>query len=1052
MKKFLYTFSYLVAVFMLLSVTTLQAQVLSWDFESSTIGDTFNGIGWGAADVVAEVVDDPVTSGNNVMKNTIGNYNAAPYLMFVLPDGATLADYTSFTFKAYFESGDVGEKDIRVEAHDATPTGQFNNDAALIGFWHRTAGVSTAWEDITVDITNTSAFSDTIYLVFGIHNSASVWYADDVTLSAGSSPASLVTSWGAINRYGWPIIPSTEPGSAGMGGTGSTPAGAWATLRGEFPTLTATVSSAVVVTGQLEFVGGDPTSWSAIRYGLFRHDSAGTLYNAGTDSARYLRTLYPDTDSSSLVGYEAGFGYMFSPHSGTNDQVGGNGGNGTHWSVGGGSWISTFSGGTSTMGVVNQAPARADMTAGIYNWAISVQPLGDGTNEVRWYFVKEDDSYWFGGTVTDTAGATESFNGIIFGINSGNDITETGLTGLNVMNVNAELGEPIEVPTAPWQSYYVEDWGSINRHGWPIIKDTLSLVGDAGMGGTGSTPAGAWATLRGEFRGNVTPPLGQAIKVTGQLEFVGGDPTSWSAIRYGIFRHDSAGTLQYANTDSARWAREINAGTDSASLVGNETGFGYMFSPHSGTNDQVGGNGGNGTHWSVNGGSWLSSFSGGTSTMGVVNQAPARADMTAGIYNWAISVEPLGDGTNEVRWYFVKDDDSYWFGGTVIDTAGATESFNGIIFGINSGNDITETGLTGLNLMAVQVDIGEPIEVPVAPFQSFYVSDWGFIGGRINGWTLEAGEFIGDVSVSGSALTNYSAIRGEFDGPVALRADTSLVITGDIEFVGGGFEAFGSLRFGVFHSDSAGTLDSTAAGYEWSGSPYSSGYLFLPHHANNVVPQFNGVAGTAGAVVGGDWISTNSAGAIVLSDHTQRPAGAAGSAGTYHFDISITPLDGANEVRYYFHKDGYEFGGIVTDSAQVSTMFNSINFGINNSTTTGLTLTNVNVDLGPAIDVPEHVVGVKQPGLIPNQFALEQNYPNPFNPTTKIAFSVPQTSDVSLVVYDALGSMVTELVKGSYNPGYYEVNFNASNLASGVYFYRIKAGDFVSVKKLMLLK
>jgi len=99
------------------------------------------------------------------------------------------------------------------------------------------------------------------------------------------------------------------------------------------------------------------------------------------------------------------------------------------------------------------------------------------------------------------------------------------------------------------------------------------------------------------------------------------------------------------------------------------------------------------------------------------------------------------------------------------------------------------------------------------------------------------------------------------------------------------------------------------------------------------------------------------------------------------------------------------------------------------------------------------IVGVNgDDNLLPVVYSLSQNYPNPFNPSTTIEFALPLNSDVSLVVYDILGRQVTELVKGNFNAGYHKVRFDASNLASGVYFYSIKAGDFVNVKKLMLLK
>jgi hypothetical protein len=90
--------------------------------------------------------------------------------------------------------------------------------------------------------------------------------------------------------------------------------------------------------------------------------------------------------------------------------------------------------------------------------------------------------------------------------------------------------------------------------------------------------------------------------------------------------------------------------------------------------------------------------------------------------------------------------------------------------------------------------------------------------------------------------------------------------------------------------------------------------------------------------------------------------------------------------------------------------------------------------------------------MIPAVFSLEQNYPNPFNPSTGIKFNIPKLSQVKLVVYDVIGREVTTLVNELKQPGSYEAVFNGDNLASGVYFYRLEAGDFTDVKKMVLIK
>jgi hypothetical protein len=89
---------------------------------------------------------------------------------------------------------------------------------------------------------------------------------------------------------------------------------------------------------------------------------------------------------------------------------------------------------------------------------------------------------------------------------------------------------------------------------------------------------------------------------------------------------------------------------------------------------------------------------------------------------------------------------------------------------------------------------------------------------------------------------------------------------------------------------------------------------------------------------------------------------------------------------------------------------------------------------------------------MPRTFELGQNYPNPFNPTTLISYQLPVASEVSLKVYDVLGREVMTLVNGKQDAGSYNLNFNASNLSSGVYFYRLQAGSFVQTKKMMLVK
>lgn len=88
----------------------------------------------------------------------------------------------------------------------------------------------------------------------------------------------------------------------------------------------------------------------------------------------------------------------------------------------------------------------------------------------------------------------------------------------------------------------------------------------------------------------------------------------------------------------------------------------------------------------------------------------------------------------------------------------------------------------------------------------------------------------------------------------------------------------------------------------------------------------------------------------------------------------------------------------------------------------------------------------------PDNYSLSQNYPNPFNPRTKIKFDIKKSGFVKMDVYDLKGALVSELVNDNYSAGSYEVNFDASKLSSGIYFYKIQTGEFTGVKKMMLVK
>ena len=98
-----------------------------------------------------------------------------------------------------------------------------------------------------------------------------------------------------------------------------------------------------------------------------------------------------------------------------------------------------------------------------------------------------------------------------------------------------------------------------------------------------------------------------------------------------------------------------------------------------------------------------------------------------------------------------------------------------------------------------------------------------------------------------------------------------------------------------------------------------------------------------------------------------------------------------------------------------------------------------------------NVSGINDDKFIPDEFSLS-NYPNPFNPTTTIVFELAKSGNVHLTVYDITGKEITTLIDGNIQRGSHEVIFDASNLATGIYFYQLKMGNFVKSKKMLLVK
>jgi hypothetical protein len=156
---------------------------------------------------------------------------------------------------------------------------------------------------------------------------------------------------------------------------------------------------------------------------------------------------------------------------------------------------------------------------------------------------------------------------------------------------------------------------------------------------------------------------------------------------------------------------------------------------------------------------------------------------------------------------------------------------------------------------------------------------------------------------------------------------------------------------------------------------------------------------------------------------------------------------------------GTSGGGGVYLSSDNGTNLPAVNYGLTSYSVSTLIVDGTNLYAGtnsawvwkrPLSDFPTAVT--KELMDIPKDYTLFQNYPNPFNPNTVISYSLPLSSYVKLIVYNTLGQSIITLESGYKTAGNYSINFNASDLPSGIYFYKLEAGSFSQINKMMLIK
>jgi hypothetical protein len=271
---------------------------------------------------------------------------------------------------------------------------------------------------------------------------------------------------------------------------------------------------------------------------------------------------------------------------------------------------------------------------------------------------------------------------------------------------------------------------------------------------------------------------------------------------------------------------------------------------------------------------------------------------------------------------------------------------------------------------------------------------------------------------------------------------------------------------------SAGVFLSTDVGASWTS--VNNGLTNTAVRALAVIDT-SLFAGTWGGV----FVSTNSGtswidGSTILSIHVLSLAVCGGNlfAGT-DGGIFLSTNNGASWTKV---NTGLTNNYVKALAVFGTNLFAGTNGGVFLSTNSGTTWTAVNTGLTNTVimclaisdttlfagtygggicrrPLSEMVTAVKEnDGSVPKSFGLEQNYPNPFNPSTKISYQLPVNCRATLKIYDALGRELATLVNDNESAGYKSVVFDASNLSSGVYFYRLQAGTYSQTKKLLLLK
>jgi hypothetical protein len=219
----------------------------------------------------------------------------------------------------------------------------------------------------------------------------------------------------------------------------------------------------------------------------------------------------------------------------------------------------------------------------------------------------------------------------------------------------------------------------------------------------------------------------------------------------------------------------------------------------------------------------------------------------------------------------------------------------------------------------------------------------------------------------------------------------------------------------------------------------------------NSVPTVVNVSSTSGLIPGGAIYTYGlKANLVVLNKIADQALTATNKTFKVKLGSTSAPVFGGNTGTLV-----YSVSSSNTTCASAVLLYDTLLVTNLRAGTATITVTATDVDnsrITTSFNVTTSGVGVEIAPAIPTEYSLSQNYPNPFNPSTTIEFGLPSASNVTLKVYNMLGEEVASVVNQAMNAGYHTVTFDGSKFTSGMYIYRITAGNFVQVKKMMMLK